>query len=121
MRQTVMAMQNAKIKIGVVGCGKIATNHFDAIVNLKNQYELISICDSHPDTLNQATAKLGVKGFDSLAAMLEKSEVDVITLCSPSGLHAQQAIHIAQHGKTCCDGKTDGNSLVRRYKNGECV
>ena len=89
-----------KIRIGVVGCGKIATNHFNAITELSDQYELISICDTHADTLHQASSHHGVEGYHDIPNMLKsRPELDIVTLCSPSGLHAQQTIQIAHMGK----------------------
>jgi UDP-N-acetyl-2-amino-2-deoxyglucuronate dehydrogenase len=38
-------IKDRKIRIGVVGCGRISKNHFDSIENYSNDLELISICD----------------------------------------------------------------------------
>lgn len=94
------SIKHNKIRIGVVGCGKIASNHFNSIKELENQYELISICDNHVETLDHATRTLGVKGYKDLEAMLaSKPELDLVTLCSPSGLHAKQTIQLAKKAK----------------------
>jgi len=37
-----------KIRIAVVGCGRISRNHFDSILQLKSSIELISICEVEP-------------------------------------------------------------------------
>lgn len=95
-----MIIKNRKIKIGVVGCGKIAANHFKSITDLKDRYELVCVCDTEPQTLHQAMTTLDIKGHHDIDSMLQTHpDLDLITLCSPSGLHAQQTIHIAQNGK----------------------
>lgn len=93
-------MQERKIKIGVVGCGKIAANHFAAINHLSHQFELVSVCDKQLEGLKRTSQQLGVKGYQELDEMLQaEPHLDVVTICSPSGLHAQQAIQIARAGK----------------------
>ena len=93
-------MHQQKIRIGVVGCGKIAANHFDSILELSDQFDLRSVCDKQPDSLERIKNKLGVAGYQDLNSMLNSEpELDLITLCSPSGLHAQQTIQVAQSGK----------------------
>lgn len=95
-----MHIRDRKIRIGIVGCGKIANAHFKSLEQLASQFEIVSVCDSHPDTLSKAASSLKVEGFNHLEEMLSaKPELDLITLCSPSGLHAQQAITVAAKNK----------------------
>ncbi len=89
-----------KIKIGIVGCGKIAAHHFNSLAELSDQYELQCVCDTQPESLQRVTSSLEVEGYHNIESMLvAKPELDIITLCSPSGLHAQQTIRIARSGK----------------------
>jgi len=93
-------MKDRKIRIGIVGCGKISANHFKTVAELPEQFELAAICDTHAESLERAARSLNVKGYRDINSMLSDSkQLDVVTLCSPSGLHAQQAIQIAQAGK----------------------
>lgn len=93
-------IKDRKIRLGIVGCGKIATNHLNSIKELSDAFELVSVCDTNADSLNTTCNNLGVKGYHNLDSMLKANdELDIITLCSPSGLHAQQTIQIAEAGK----------------------
>jgi UDP-N-acetyl-2-amino-2-deoxyglucuronate dehydrogenase len=112
-------MQN-KIRIGVVGCGKIATNHFNTINELSDQFELVGVCDTHADNLKQATTTLKVDGYHDLDSMLNTNRgLDIVTLCSPSGLHAKQTIQIAKRGRHVITEKpmatrwSDGVEMVK--------
>lgn len=87
-----------KIRIAIVGCGRIANNHFASVEKHQDELELISICENNPESLEQATSKYKVKGYLSLTEMLAKEQLDVISLCTPSGLHPQQAIEAANAG-----------------------
>lgn len=87
-----------KIRIAVVGCGRIAKNHFSSVEKYPDDLELVSVCDNNSKTLEQAIAQYNVKGYLSLTDMLAKEKLDVISLCTPSGLHPQQAIEAAEAG-----------------------
>jgi UDP-N-acetyl-2-amino-2-deoxyglucuronate dehydrogenase len=87
---------------------------------LSDQFELVSVCDKQPDILEEATKTSGANGYSSLGDMLKSDDkLDIITLCSPSGLHAQQTIQIAQAGRHVITEKpmatrwSDGNDMVK--------
>ena len=40
-----------KVRLAVVGCGRISSKHFDAIIELKNDIELVAVCDTNPKRL----------------------------------------------------------------------
>ncbi len=93
-------IKDRKIKIAVLGCGKISANHLQALAELRDQFELIALCDSHLPTLQNATEKWNVAGYTTLTDMLQNEPgLDIVTLCSPSGLHAAQTIELAAHKK----------------------
>ena len=85
-----------KIKIAVVGCGRISKNHIESIQKLNDDYELVAICDTNPDTLKKVQAETGAYAYKSLELMLQKEQLDMVSLCTPSGLHAPQGIKVAQ-------------------------
>lgn len=87
-----------KIKFALVGCGRIANNHFAALEALANDCELVAVCDNHPDNLKQAIARTGARGFACYEDMLANIEADMIVLTTPSGLHPEQAITALEAG-----------------------
>ncbi|CAL7963061.1 UDP-N-acetyl-2-amino-2-deoxyglucuronate dehydrogenase [Gammaproteobacteria bacterium] len=88
-----------KIRIALVGCGRIAGKHFEAIKEHSANLELDAICDIDPVVLREAAQKIGVHGFASLEDLLQHSNADIITLCTPSGLHSEQACCVAAAGR----------------------
>jgi len=108
-----------RIRIAVIGCGRIAANHLGAIEKHKDQLELVAVCDTDPAALKATASKYGVKGFDSIDELLRGSDVDLVALCTPSGLHPAQAIQVARAGKHVMTEKpmatrwTDGLQMVR--------
>jgi UDP-N-acetyl-2-amino-2-deoxyglucuronate dehydrogenase len=88
-------IRDRKIRIAVVGCGRISANHFKSIETHAKDLELVSVCDSDEAALRTASAKYQVPGFASLGELLGASKPDVVALCTPSGLHSVQAIEAA--------------------------
>jgi UDP-N-acetyl-2-amino-2-deoxyglucuronate dehydrogenase len=113
------AIRDRRIRMAVVGCGRISANHFASIEANKERVELTAICDTDPTTLRAASDKYGVPGYASLAEMLRKSEADLVVLCTPSGMHSSQTIEVARAGRHVMTEKpmatrwTDGLQMVR--------
>ncbi len=88
-----------KIRIALVGCGRIAQKHLEAIDAHRDRVELVAVCDSDREALDAATRHTGVRGFYSLSKLLADADADVVALCTPSGLHPGQTIEIAAAGR----------------------
>jgi UDP-N-acetyl-2-amino-2-deoxyglucuronate dehydrogenase len=88
-----------KIRIAVVGCGRISGKHFDAIAQHKENLELVAVCDTDPARLKKAVEEQGVEGFSDLRELLKSSDVDIFVLATPSGIHPAQVIRIAGEGR----------------------
>ncbi|MDY6991883.1 MAG: Gfo/Idh/MocA family oxidoreductase [Pseudomonadota bacterium] len=93
------SIHKRKIKIALVGCGRIFHKHLEALHRHKANLELVGVCDTDALALTKAVEKTGVKGFNSLEQMLSNCDADIIGLCTPSGLHPQQTIDCAQAGR----------------------
>lgn len=88
-----------KIRFALVGCGRIAQNHFAAIKHHKENAELVGVCDINPDSLAEAAQATGATPYKTLKEMLAKCNADAFILATPSGLHSEQAIDIANMDK----------------------
>jgi len=88
-----------RIRIALVGCGRISKSHFDALEAHKADAELVAVCDVDPKALAAAEQKTGARGYSSLETLLDKSDAEVIVLATPSGLHSAQAIQAARAGR----------------------
>ncbi|OGT30936.1 MAG: oxidoreductase [Gammaproteobacteria bacterium RIFCSPHIGHO2_12_FULL_35_23] len=90
---------NRKIRMGIVGCGRISHYHVDAIQKHAKDIELIAMCDAYQPNLEKFCQQHSVRGFQTLDAMLKATDLDLVALCTPSGLHARQATVVAEAGK----------------------
>lgn len=87
------------IKFALVGCGRIANNHFGALKQHANRAELVGVCDVIPDALEAAAQATGAKPYRSLPEMLAHTDADIVVLTTPSGLHPQQTVEVARSGR----------------------
>src|SRR5438132_4733538 len=113
------AIKDRAIRIGVIGCGRIAANHFKAIEAHRNDLQLVAVCDNDLSVLETTQRQYGVPGYSSLPELLKNTDVDLVTLCTPSGLHPSHAILAARAGRHVITEKpmatrwSDGLNMVR--------
>lgn len=82
----------------IVGCGVIAPFHARAIAELPNA-RLVAVVDTVPERAEQRGLEFGVEHSCELEHVLARSDVDVICVCVPSGLHSRIGIQVATAGK----------------------
>lgn len=99
MRHFSAPIINRKIRFALVGCGRIAKNHFAAIKQHSDRAELVSVCDIDSKALESASSLTGAKPFSTLSSMLANTDADIVILTTPSGLHPEQAIEVAASGR----------------------
>src|SRR5262249_54299917 len=88
-----------KIRVALVGCGRIAQKHFEALQAHREHTELVAVCDTDRTALQAALAATGARGFPALNALLEGCDAEVIVLCTPSGEHCAQTMQFAAAGR----------------------
>lgn len=104
-----------KIRLALAGCGRISKNHFGAIDAHSQDIDLVGVCDSDPSRLKAVVDTRNVRGYTQLDAMLEQEHPDVVVLATPSGLHPEQTIKIAQSG---CHVMTE-KPMATRWEDGK--
>lgn len=91
----------AKVRIGIVGCGKIADcNHIPGYLGSK-QAKIVAVCDIVPEKMEAAITKhnLGdVARYNSFDDMLKANDIDAISICTPNDLHYPMTIAALKKG-----------------------
>lgn len=88
------------IRFAIVGCGRIAKRHADLLGT--GQIEgatLAAVCDMDPARTDAFATRFNVRGYTSYAQMLEQPGIDVVSVLTPSGMHADFAIDAARSGR----------------------
>ncbi|MFU0799922.1 MAG: Gfo/Idh/MocA family oxidoreductase [Xylanivirga thermophila] len=92
-------MGKGKVKFAVLGCGRISEIHLKAIKNAPNA-ELAAVCDIVEEKAKQAAIANGLdRWYTNLDDMLAKEDIDVVNICTPSGMHSEHAIAVARTGR----------------------
>lgn len=119
MRNFSLPIKDRKIRFALVGCGRIARNHFSAIEQHSENAELIGICDIDSAALESAKKITGAQTYGTLGDMLTECDADIVVLTTPSGIHAEQAVEVAASKKHVMTEKPmatrwhDGLRMVR--------
>lgn len=78
-------------KFAIFGCGSIAGVHADAIKSLENA-QLVACADVVFDAAKRFAEKFNIKAYEDFSALIEDENIDVISICTPNGTHAEYAI-----------------------------
>lgn len=103
-------MTEREFKVALVGCGRISTNHFEALSRIEG-LRLSAVCDIVEERAKAAGEKWGVPWFTSYEQLLERGECDVVTVATPSGMHPNHGILAARAGKHVVSEKPMAISL----------
>jgi UDP-N-acetyl-2-amino-2-deoxyglucuronate dehydrogenase len=92
------ALAEHPIGFGIVGAGMVAQYHAEAITQTPGA-RLVAICRADAARAAETEARFNVPCETSYTALLARPDVEVVCICTPSGLHAEQALAAAQAGK----------------------
>jgi UDP-N-acetyl-2-amino-2-deoxyglucuronate dehydrogenase len=87
-----------KVRFGILGCGVIGPHHARAIADLEDA-ELVAVADVVPELADKLAGEYGCSSHYGLGEMLSEAELDAVCVCTPSGMHAGDAIAALQAGK----------------------
>ena len=140
MLHPITPITGRRIRIALVGCGRISANHIKAIALHHERAELVALCDTQPERLAAAQQLWADAVSDQPGSMCQppppttsyssypellaaskagQTPVDLVVLATPSGLHSAQVIAAAEAGLHVCTEKpmatrwTDGVAMVR--------
>ena len=96
----------SKLRFGLLGCCRISSKHVNALINNKEEAELVAVYDIVEDLAvdkkNQYESKVqgsNVKVYKDYNEFINDENIDVVTIATISGYHAKQAIDCLNHGK----------------------
>lgn len=99
------------VRVALVGCGRISRNHLDAIARVEG-LQLVAAADTDLPRAEAVSAAHGVPAFGSLGEMLATVPSDLVSICTPSGLHPQHGILAAEAGRHVLTEKPMAISLA---------
>ncbi|MDR2219344.1 MAG: Gfo/Idh/MocA family oxidoreductase [Methylobacillus sp.] len=91
------SITDRKIRIAIIGCGRVSRNHFGSVEKHADQLELTAICDTDLGVLAEHAAQYKVPAYRDMEEMLAHEQLDLVVLCTPSGIHSDQAVLAAKY------------------------
>lgn len=76
-------------RFALIGCGRIGSRHATQIAS---HGKLLAVCDIDPSRADQLASRYGAASYRSFTDLLHHHQVDVVSVCTPNGLHAPHAI-----------------------------
>ncbi len=101
-----------EIGFGLVGVGMIGKVHAEAIQAIPGA-RLVAVCGRDATKTSEFAARFGAAAYTDYAQFLAHPGLQVVNLCTPSGLHAEQGIAAARAGKHVLTEKPIETTLAR--------
>lgn len=84
------------LNFAIIGCGRIAQRHAE---HIQNNGKLVAVCDIDVEKAAALGAAYHATVYDNIDALLNSEKnVDVVSICTPNGLHAEHAIKSLRAG-----------------------
>lgn len=87
-----------KIRVGLLGCGRISYKHLEALSRLDQDVEIICVCDIIRERADEKAKEINAKAYYDYDEMLNNEEIDLVSICTPSGLHVEHGVKAAEKG-----------------------
>lgn len=89
------------LNFAIIGCGRIAPRHAQALQGLEKSHDakIVAVCDIIQSRAENYAKQYGGDIYTDYRAILDRPDVDIVSICLPSGLHAAVGIEAAQAGK----------------------
>ncbi len=72
------------LNVGVIGCGMMGQNHARVYSEIAN---LVGVCDFDKKVMNQASKRYKVKGYSDYHKLLERRDLDAVSVSTPTSTH----------------------------------
>ena len=83
---------------GIVGCGMISDFHSAAIADIKNG-KLVAVSSRKAENSQRLVDRYSIQAYSDYNEMLNRDDIDIVCVCTPSGAHMEPAVAAAEAGK----------------------
>ncbi|MBM4082773.1 MAG: Gfo/Idh/MocA family oxidoreductase, partial [Planctomycetes bacterium] len=104
----------SKLRVAVVGCGNVSGGHIRAWRDEAGRAEIVALVDVAQEFAEKRKAEFGLEAsaiHTDIQQALSRGDVDVVDICTPSHLHAEQIAAALEAGKHVITEKPTGYTL----------
>lgn len=88
------------LKFALVGCGRIAKRHSELLgLNQIKNASLVACCDTVEERAKTLGKQFDIPYYIDMDEMMQKEDIDVVSVLTESGNHAKHVINLAKYGK----------------------
>lgn len=98
------------VRFGIIGCGRVARYHAEALRRIPG-VELKAVSDIIPDRAQDFASGYAADPYTDYRYLLDRKDIDVVCICTPSGDHPRHGIDVARAGKHVVVEKPIGLTL----------
>ncbi len=110
------------VNFGVIGCGKIGTRHINFLKQIEGT-RILAVSDLIEKRAKDAALSSNSSYFIDYKDLLKMENIDVVNICTPTGLHAEMvidALNSKKHvicEKPMCLKTEDADRIIEASKN----
>jgi UDP-N-acetyl-2-amino-2-deoxyglucuronate dehydrogenase len=83
----------SNLRFAIIGCGRVAGNHLSALRD-QSGATLAAVCDIVPERARAYSSQFGIPWYDDYHTMLQREQVDVVNVITPSGMHPTHVLDV---------------------------
>lgn len=89
-----------KLRYGIIGCGVIGDLHAQVVTRaLNEEVQLVAVADIIPERADRFSHQYGGQAHYDYLSLLQRDDLDMVSVCLPSGMHADCTIEALNAGK----------------------
>lgn len=101
------------LKVAIIGAGAISSAHMEAYLQFPERCQIVALCDIYPVKAEKKAKEfnLDVAIYDDHTKMLEREDIDLVSVCTPPYTHSEITINFLDSGKNVLVEKPMASSL----------
>lgn len=101
------------LKVAIIGAGAISSAHMEAYLQFPDRCQIVALCDIYPEKAEKKAKeyKLDATIYDDHTKMLEREDIDLVSVCTPPYTHSEITINFLDSGKNVLVEKPMASSL----------
>lgn len=101
------------LKVAIIGAGAISSAHMEAYLQFPDRCQIVAVCDIYPEKAEKKAKEFNLDAtiYDDHTKMLNRDDIDLVSVCTPPYTHSEITINFLDSGKNVLVEKPMASSL----------
>lgn len=101
------------LKVAIIGAGAISSAHMEAYLQFPDRCQIVALCDIYPEKADKKAKEFNLDAtiYDDHTKMLDREDIDLVSVCTPPYTHSEITINFLDSGKNVLVEKPMASSL----------